>query len=107
MKKQIASLPPCSKGWSDININHALREIPALNPTCLEEFIEHEAVPARQGGLTFAGKTLPDYSVELDQMFFAYQVLWRITGYRTCPAYLEIHAISVASLSDLLELLPT
>jgi hypothetical protein len=107
MKKQIASLPPCSKGWSDININYALREIPALNPTCLEEFIEHEAVPARQGGLTFAGKTLPDYSVELDQMFFAYQVLWRITGYRTCPAYLEIHAISVASLSDLLELLPT
>jgi hypothetical protein len=107
MKKQIATLPPWPKDWSDTNINCAVREIPTLSPTYRKVFIEHENVPAREGGFTFTGKTLPDCNVELDQMFFACQVLWRITGCRTCPAYLEIHATSVASLSDLLELLPS
>jgi hypothetical protein len=104
--KQIADLPAWPEGWSDININRSIREIPALNPTCLKEFIEHEAVPAREGGLTFSGKTLPNRNVELDQMFFACQVLWRIAGLRACSTYLEIHSVSVASLPDLIELLP-
>ena len=107
MTKQIATLPDWPTGWFDTNINRAVREIPTLSPTYLKEYIEHEAVPAREGGFTFTGKTLPDCNVELGQMFFACQVLWRITGCRTCPDYLEIHATSVASLSDLLELLPS
>jgi hypothetical protein len=104
--KQIADLPPWPEGWSDININRSIREISPLSPRHRKEFIEHEAVPAREGGLTFSGKTLPDRNVELDQMFFACQVLWRITGFRAHPAYLEIHSASVASLSDLIKLLP-
>jgi hypothetical protein len=107
MTNQIANLPPWPKDWSETTVNRAIREIPTLSPTCLKEFIEHEAVPAREGGFTFTGKTLRDCNVELGEMFFACQVLWRITGFRTYPAYLEIHATSVASLSDLLELLPS
>jgi hypothetical protein len=103
--KQIADLPAWPEGWSGININRSIREISPLSST-RREFIEHEAVPAREGGLTFSGKTLPNRNVELDQMFFACQVLWRITGLRACSTYLEIHAVSVASLPDLIELLP-
>jgi hypothetical protein len=106
MEKQIANLPPWPKDWSETTVNRAIREIPTLSPTYRKEFIKHEAVPAREGGFTLTGKTLRDCSVELGQMFFVCQLLWRITGCRACPAYLEIHAISVASLSDLLELLP-
>jgi len=65
-----------------------------------------EAVPLEMGGSRLSCKFSGAASIELGDLFMEFNILWRVIGYYFSEEGLEVHAISVCSLADLVELIP-
>jgi hypothetical protein len=101
MKPKLADLPPWPEGWGDVTITRETREVPS-GTLC----VKHELVPFKQGGARLQAKVQCACDVNLGELFFACNILWRIIGFAHTPTCLEVYGQSVASLSDLIELIP-
>ena len=103
MKPKLADLPPWPAGWGSVTITRETRKVLSSTP-----YIRHELVPFKQGGAELCARVqVACDSVNLDELFFAHGILWRIIGFKDTPTDLVIRGQSVASLSDLIELIPS
>jgi hypothetical protein len=103
MKPKLADLPPWPAGWGDVTITRETKEVYSVT-SCAR----HELVPFKQGGAELCARVqVACDSVNLDELFFAHGILWRIIYVGHTPTHLEIRGQSVASLSDLIELIPS
>jgi len=91
MTTKVVDLPPWPTGWGEVKIS--------LNPKGSFDF----ALPASEGGLSFVGIFHGNASFELDDLFFAANVLWQITGFACDLSSTQIEADSVASIKDLVQ----
>jgi hypothetical protein len=103
MKPKLADLPPWPERWGDVTITRETKEVYSVT-SCAR----HELVPFKQGGAELCARVqVACDSVDLDELFFAHGILWRITGFKDTPTGLVILGKSVASLSDLIQLIPS
>jgi hypothetical protein len=104
MKATIANLPSELSEWDTWKIDYhfTTREAAAFT------FATEKPVPPKMGGAEFRGVTLSGkHSANLLEVFFSHDMLWQINAVDTRKnGILKIAARSVASLQDLIELVP-
>jgi hypothetical protein len=91
MTTKVVDFPPWPTGWGEVKISPNPRAPFNLAP------------PPSEGGLSFVGIFHGNVSFELDDLFFAANVLWQITGFACDLSSTQIEADSVASIKDLVQ----
>lgn len=94
MKATIANLPSELSEWDTWKIDYQING--------------SETVPLKMGGAEFRGVTLSGkHSANLLEVFFLHDMLWQVNAVDTRKnGILKIAARSIASLQDLIELVP-
>ena len=109
MNARLLHLPPWPTGWSELRFYRQSRPpIPAVAYFGIDTFPQREAVSAKEGGLSFAGLFHGDAVFRLDDVFFGAGVLWQVDKFAFDPDTYTwgIGATSIASLQDLVDLIP-
>jgi len=86
----------------EVSLSRETRIIPSIDPRWTSE----ELIPYKQGGGRFAATYDGCYSIDLGFVFVELGVLWQINGFAVGIDHVKIEARSVASLEDLVELIP-
>ena len=112
MQATIASLPYDLREWHNWRYTREARECPA---TTRSGFTSTETVPFKMGGAEFSGEVLAENNhAKLNEVFFLHGIVWKIIEIYNVQmvvdtresGMLKIVAKSVASLQDLIELIP-
>jgi hypothetical protein len=105
MQATIASLPYDLREWYNWRYSRETYEYPA---TTRSGFTSAEAMPFRTGGAEFSGEVPAENNhAKLNEVFFLHGIVWKIIVVDTRKSgMLRIVAKSVASLQDLIELIP-
>jgi hypothetical protein len=99
--------------WGIISLNTETREVHESPPAV--RFIRQESIPYREGGSTLSAivSDVPADTIlrvmdgGVNYVFLHLSVMWRIVAIKKLyPRILKIDAVSVASIEDLIELLP-
>jgi len=86
----------------EVSFSRETRMIPSIEPGWARE----ELVPYKQGGSRLTVTYDGWYSISLGFVFMEFGVLWQINGFAVGVDHVKIEARSVASLEDLVELIP-
>ena len=107
MNARLLHLPPWPTGWRETTFCRQTKlTIPAVHH--FSHLPQHEAVLARHGGLSFNGLFNGDAVFRLDDVFFGADILWQVdrSAFDAGACSWDIGATSVASLQDLVDLVP-